>query len=274
MTHEELKIRIRNMKWGRIESMNPNNLATLTDDFCKELVTYILVRAETNDRQRKMIRVIKVKYGEWRKDIGDITWGTPFIGKRYPEYMDELDFKIDCGETIEDDSQMIGSWKGFPVGTLDDIDNDNEETLENLKEENAQLKEKIEQLKLQQNTAESEARIKELEAQLKQVTAENEALKKQAEESQKQPKASEMHDEWIVELLAHLCYEDEQVARSILDEIRGKEDPVIADIIFERKKGSQISPKTQNRELWRILHAAKLYRGIEGNLNTALRRRQ
>ena len=52
------------------------------------------------------------------------------------------------------------------------------------------------------------------------------------------------------------------------------EDPVIADIIFERKQKNQISPKTQNRELWKILHAAKLYRGIEGNFNTALRRRQ
>jgi hypothetical protein len=200
---------------------------------------------------------------------------------------------IECGDTIEKEyPQMIGGWDDIDnrqfIGHLDDINDEGEDLVvlyedcaaenEQLKEENTQLKEENKQLKLQQNTTESESRIAELEAQVQQATAEKEVLKKQVEEYRKQQKAGEMqeirNDEWIVELLAHLCYEDEQVARSILDEIRGKEDPVIADIILERKQRNQISPKTQNRELWRILHAAKLYRGIEGNFNTALRRRQ
>lgn len=117
-----------------------------------------------------------------------------------------------------------------------------------------------------------------LQARINELQKENESLNKQLEEYRNQQKANETqevkNDEWIVELLSHLCYGEEQVARDILDDIRGKEDPVIADIIVERKEKNQISPKTQNRELWKILHAAKLYRGIEGNFNTALRRRQ
>ena len=118
----------------------------------------------------------------------------------------------------------------------------------------------------------------ELQSRIAELEAENASLRKQLEEEKQKNQGIEVlgagNDEWIVELLAHLCYEDEQVARDILGDIRGKEDPVIADIIFERKQKNQISPKTQNRELWKILHAAKLYRGIEGNFNTALRRRQ
>ena len=119
---------------------------------------------------------------------------------------------------------------------------------------------------------------KKLKAEHEALKAKYGALKEQLAECQSQPKASGMqeaeNDEWIVELFSHFCYEDTQVAKSILDEIRGKEDPVIADIIMERKAKNEISPKTQNREMWRVLHAAKLYRGIEGNFNTALRRRQ
>lgn len=117
-----------------------------------------------------------------------------------------------------------------------------------------------------------------LKARIAELEAEKASLEKLLEEERQKNQGIEVlgagNDEWIVELLAHLCYGDEQIARDILDEIRGKEDPVIADIIFERKQKNQISPKTQNRELWKILHAAKLYRGIEGNFNTALRRRQ
>ena len=117
-----------------------------------------------------------------------------------------------------------------------------------------------------------------MQARIKELEAENTQLREQLDECQKQQKANELHevknDEWVVELFAHFCYEDEKVARDILNEINDKDDPVIADIIYERKEKKEISPKTQNRELWRIFHAAKLYRGTEGNFNTAMRRRQ
>lgn len=87
MTHEELRRRIRNMKHGGLLRMSPSNFAMLTDNFCEELVRYILIKGETNERQRELINVIKDKYGEYRKEIGDLTWGAPFAGKKYPEYI-------------------------------------------------------------------------------------------------------------------------------------------------------------------------------------------
>lgn len=148
-----------------------------------------------------------------------------------------------------------------------------------LNKENAKLNE--ENRSLNTENAKLLQQLKAFQSQLQgiaELEAEKASLEKLLEEERQKNQGIEVlgagNDEWIVELLAHLCYKDEQIARDILDEIRGKEDPVIADIIFERKQKNQISPKTQNRELWKILHAAKLYRGIEGNFNTALRRRQ
>lgn len=78
------------MKQGGFLRMSPSNFGMLTDNFCEELVKYILVREETNERQRELIKIIKDKYGEWRKEIGDITWDRPLIGKRYPKYIDDF----------------------------------------------------------------------------------------------------------------------------------------------------------------------------------------
>ncbi len=152
----------------------------------------------------------------------------------------------------------------IPIEEIEALFNEGEEIPTGGKAENKDL-------------AEAQKLIAELQAENAKLRAENESLRKQLEECQKHPQTIEMqkkNDDWIVELLAHLCYEDEQVARSILENVRGKEDFVIVDIIYERKQQKQISQKTQNREIWRILHAAKLYQSTEGNFNTALRRRQ
>lgn len=257
------------MKQGGFLRMSPSNFAILTDNFCEELVKYILIQGETNERQSELIKVIKDKYGKWRKYIGDITWDSPYSGKNYPKYLDELDFKIACGDIIEEDSGMIGSWDDEilitePVTRIPIYKEDEElqARIEEKEEENEKLKHQLE---------EAHKSIKELEEENEQQRAQVEECRNQLQTIEKQGSNS---DEWVVELLSYLCYGDEQVARSILDDIRGKEDPVIADIIYERKQQNQISPKAQNREIWRILHAAKLYRSIEGNFNTALRRRK
>lgn len=103
--------------------------------------------------------------------------------------------------------------------------------------------------------AQQAARIKELEEEVG-------ILKKQKET-------------WVVELFSHFCYEDMQDAKDIIDEMRDKSDPEIADIIFERKKANIISSKTTNIDMWRVLHAAKIYESDSyQNLDTALRRRK
>lgn len=159
---------------------------------------------------------------------------------RVPEWLKEMEYRIKFGLTIDGSTPPLTLEE--PIGIADKLGTPSLDDFKKLEKENKDLKKQLD------------------------------------EKRQKQPHVVELqereNDEWIVELLAHLCYEDEQVAKDIIDEIRGKDDPVIADIILERKQKNQISPKTQNRELWRILHAAKLYQGIEGNFNTALRRRQ
>lgn len=104
------------------------------------------------------------------------------------------------------------------------------------------------------------ARIKELEAEVEEL---------------KQNKEDVKNEEWVVELFSHYCYEDVEVAQSIIDEMRNKTDPEIANIIFERKEKNEISSKTNNIDMWRVLHAAKIY-GSDSyqNLNTALKRRK
>ena len=117
-----------------------------------------------------------------------------------------------------------------------------------------------------------------LKARIAELEAENASLKHQLEEKgQSQPQASETqeerNDEWQVELLSHLMYEDESNAKAFLEKVRGMRDTEITDVVAEWVKGNKISPKSCRRDLWEILHAAKLYDGTESNYNTAMRNR-
>lgn len=122
------------------------------------------------------------------------------------------------------------------------------------------------------DTAKLDSRIAELEE-------ENASLKHQLEEKgQSQPQASETqeerNDEWQVELLSHLMYESESNAKAFLEKVRGMRDTEIADVVAEWVKDNKISSKSCRRDLWRILHAAKLYDGTESNYNQAMFKRQ
>lgn len=242
MTHEELRGAIRRMSLMKIMGFASQDVWKLTDGFKEDLVKDIVLKGKTDIEQLNTIDSLKKKHDLARRFYS-------YGPAPYPEYFMEWVTRIKFGLVIDSsnkDDNVLAEKGSFYINTGNTVDDPDE-------------KERLND------------RIKELEA-------ENASLRKQLEEKKLKNQGIEVqgagNDEWIVELLAHLCYGDEQIARDILDEIRGKEDPVIADIIFERKQKNQISPKTQNRELWKILHAAKLYRGIEGNFNTALRRRQ
>ena len=91
----------------------------------------------------------------------------------------------------------------------------------------------------------------------------------------KQKKENVENEEWVIELFSHFCYEDVEVAKVIIEEMSGKSDPEIADIIYERRQNNQISSKTNNIDMWRVLHAAKIIESNSfQNLDTALRRRK
>ena len=279
MTHEELLERINNLNVSLIEDMSSDSLALLTEGFSEPLVRAIMCRTQDNYEQKKIFTKIKSSYKRWKKDT-DFLWGPMPQMEVYPDYMDKMQLDVESGMIItEDGSIPVPPKKPFKAPYVPGLGSMFQEIYGKThpaSTDNPPIKEIVYNISTKkpaqtQETSQLQARIAELEA-------ENASLRKQLEEERQKNQGIEVlgagNDEWIVELLAHLCYEDEQIARDILDEIRGKEDPVIADIIFERKQKNKISPKTQNRELWKILHAAKLYRGIEGNFNTALRRRQ
>ena len=115
--------------------------------------------------------------------------------------------------------------------------------------------------------SEQQSIIEQQAIRIKELTAEIEELKQTREDAK--------NEDWVVELFSHFCYEDIQVAQSIINEMRDKTDPEIADIIFERLNKNNISPKTRNIDIWRVLHAAKIIESDSyQNLDTALRRRR
>ena len=282
MTHEELLERIKNLNVSLIEDMSSDSLALLTEGFSEPLVRAIMCRTQDNYEQKKIFTKIKSSYKRWKEDT-DFLWGPMPQMEVYPDYMDKMQLDVESGMIItEDGSIPAPPKKPFKAPYAPGLGSMFQEIYGKTQKthpastDNPPIKEIVYNISTKKPTQTQET--SQLQARIAELEAENASLRKQLEEERQKNQGIEVlgagNDEWIVELLAHLCYGDEQIARDILDEIRGKEDPVIADIIFERKQKNQISPKTQNRELWKILHAAKLYRGIEGNFNTALRRRQ
>jgi hypothetical protein len=142
MTHEELKERIMNMDLGKLENMSPHNVAKLTDDFCEELIKFILIQSGSNPSQHNVMNILMLKYGEWRTEIGDILWDSPLFPRKYPEYMANLQFDIECGKTITDE--------GCEEHKLDDkiIEEPlpTNERISVLENENHRLRSKIEEL--------------------------------------------------------------------------------------------------------------------------------
>ena len=136
---------------------------------------------------------------------------------------------------------------------------------------------KEQQVSTGEDTSKLQARIKELEGELSEQKAENEELKKQLAECSSTLSDIEQtgeHNKMIIELLSHLMYGEVKIASSFLEKIRFMQDSEITDVVAEWVKENKISPKSCRRDLWRILHAAKLYEGTESNYNTAMRNKQ
>lgn len=78
-------------------------------------------------------------------------------------------------------------------------------------------------------------------------------------------------EEIILELLKPMFFKSEEDVRNFLKEIEGKSDAEVSDVVRKWVKERKISDRSQNRPLWKILHAAKYYSSTESNWNTALR---
>lgn len=121
-----------------------------------------------------------------------------------------------------------------------------------------------------QETDELKAKIKELQNQLKKQppTTNTDACETLRQEI-KQLKQEKT--DMIIELLSNIFYGDIENAQEFLQKIKGMSDSEITDTVHEWVKERKISDRSYKRDLWRILHAAKLYSSSESNWNTALR---
>ena len=297
MTHKELKRRIDVLSFEAIRNMTAKDFATLTDDFNEDLVREVLMKfSSANDGQEGAWTFIKEKYKDWVEEkypgaFAGSKQAAFLQGKKFeliPEYAKEIDFDIKYG------IRVINSFSDSNKAVHDtNMQNTAIENVSKYVTHIKKLQERIEELVRNQpepisreeidaicnGNEDSErlrARIAELERELSEQKVENKALKKQLEECQnqniEQPEVKK--EDWIVELLSHLMYEDIKKASSFLEKIRGMKDTEIADVVAEWVRDNKISPKSCRRDLWRILHAAKLYEGTESNYNTAMRQRQ
>lgn len=297
MTHKELKRRIDVLSFEAIRNMTAKDFATLTDDFNEDLVREVLMKfSSANDGQEGAWTFIKEKYKDWFEEkypgaFAGSKQAAFLQGKKFeliPEYAKEIDFDIKYG------IRVINSFSDSNKAVHDtNMQNTAIENVSKYVTHIKKLQERIEELVRNQpepisreeidaicnGNEDSErlrARIAELERELSEQKVENKALKKQLEECQnqniEQPEVKK--EDWIVELLSHLCYEDKEVAKDFIEKIRGMKDTEIADVVAEWVRDNKISPKSCRRDLWRILHAAKLYEGTESNYNTAMRQRQ
>lgn len=99
MSQKELLDRIKTMDISVVYNMSPEVLARLTDNFKEPFVRALLIRRKNNNEQRKLIKTIKEGYKNWKKET-DFLWGTmPQLGT-YPEYMEKLQFDIECDYII------------------------------------------------------------------------------------------------------------------------------------------------------------------------------
>ena len=302
MTHDELLERIKRLDFNVIYEMSNISLQRLTDGFKESLVRNVISRGETNAEQRRIFSSLKNAYASYKKST-DGTWINLPIYEAYPEYFRDFQLVMECGDiltemdSIPDDkdrkikeleARIEELEKNQPEEMSEEeidaiIDNDNVNNNMISLEKGSHYVKTGEEIEDPDDLEHLQARIKEMEAELKsrddrilELEEENENLKKQLEECQNQniEQPEVKNEDWIVELLSHLCYEDEQVAKDFLEKIRGLKDTEIADIVAEWVKDNKISLKSCRRDLWRILHAAKLYEGTESNYNTAMRQRQ
>ena len=121
-------------------------------------------------------------------------------------------------------------------------------------------------------------RLSELNSRIAELEEENEALKQQIEELQSQPPTSEVQqastNEALVELFSNVMYGDEQNAKAFIESAKGRNDVEITDLVAQYVRENKISIQSCRRDLWRLLHAYKLYNGTESNYNTAMRNKQ
>lgn len=155
---------------------------------------------------------------------------------------------------------------GTPPELLEPVEKDDE--TEKMQARINELKNKLkkaqeEKLRLQQ---EYEQKLSDAKTQKQELEKKVEELQKQASTSQSLTTVEEM----TIELFTTL-FNSEETARAFYNDIYGKDDPGIADVVVSYK--DKFGAKVKNRDIYRPMHAAKIYQGIDKNFDAALRDR-
>ncbi|MBR4242588.1 MAG: hypothetical protein IKR98_01605 [Bacteroidaceae bacterium] len=191
-----------------------------------------------------------------------------------------LDLKdIDGHFLMKHKNKTITAFAKAMLKNKDDIPNDEHTearpmTREKTKGHTSPSSDELSQLKslnkeLMERLGEKDTEIAELQASMAKIGTDLETM-------QKKVSADSLFDvtadEIVIELLTPLlAVKDSQAALSFLKEAIGKDDIGIVDLVMEQRK--LFSPKTRKIDIWRILHAAKLYTATSRNFDTNLRNR-
>lgn len=128
--------------------------------------------------------------------------------------------------------------------------------------------------KVKEALEEKQRQQQEYEQKLIDEQRKSQKLEKKVKELQEQASTSQgltTVEAMTIELFTYLFKEDaEETARAFYDDIWGKDDPGIASIVaaYEDKFGKRV----RNCDIYRPMHAAKIYQGIDRNFDTALRK--
>lgn len=243
---KETRKRIERMSTQDIRDMPVHYLLRLTHDFSDEGILRLIVsRGENKEEKDYILTSLNQTYEWWLRgfDGNDAEFYFGILGyptDQMPHY-DDIDFDIATNTPLlpdEEESPLPTSPEGEELGLGMGL---------------------------------LESRIAELEK-------ENETLKQQIEELQSQPQTSEVQqastNEAIVELFSYVMYGDEKNAKAFIESAKGRNDVEITDLVAQWVRENKISSTSCRRDLWRLLHAYKLYNGTESNYNTAMRNKQ
>lgn len=148
--HLHLLERIKKLNVYTIERMSPETMRRVTDGFDESLVRNVIYAGKTNDEQRKIINAVKKKYNEWNKS-NNFLWL-----EEYPEFIEDLQMDIECGLVVTVDNsfpdlEFMPKQKAEKKNN--DITDEKDKLISELKQEVTQIKNKFEQYK-KKNTEE------------------------------------------------------------------------------------------------------------------------
>lgn len=148
--HLYLLDRIKKLTVCTIERMSPETMRRVTDGFDESLVKNVVYIGTTNNEQRRIINAVKEKYNVWNKS-NNFLWI-----EKYPEFIEELQMDIECGIVVTVDSSFSDlefTTKQKAEKKNNDITDEKDKLISELRQEVARIKNEFEQYK-KKNTEE------------------------------------------------------------------------------------------------------------------------